>query len=30
MDSKNFAYDPRWETVDFKAPQKKIITFHDV
>lgn len=26
----DFAYDPKWETVQFKAPEKKIITFHDV
>lgn len=31
MQSKpDFAYDPKWESVEFKAPEKKIITFHDV
>lgn len=30
MDSKNFAYDSSWETVEFKAPQKRIISFNDV
>lgn len=25
-----FPYDPKWESVEFKAPEKKIIGFGDV
>lgn len=30
MQPQTFPYDPKWETVEYKEPEKKIITFADV
>ena len=30
MENTKFPYDPKWETVTFEAPTKKIINFNDV
>jgi hypothetical protein len=30
MQSVIFPYDNKWEAVEFSAPTKKIISFHDV
>lgn len=29
-DKPAFPYDPKWESVEFKAPEKKIVAFNDV
>ena len=30
MQGIEFAYDPKWEGVEFREPEKKIVTFGDV
>lgn len=29
-DKPAFPYDPKWESVEFKVPEKKIVAFNDV